>query len=247
VGVSPVKYNFDPRTKLIIVLCLSTLGLLLTNIYQLTGLLVVGIGISKFFGGNLFELLVKIKKMVFILIFIIILQSIFTKSGHGIITIGTFNVITDVGLNRGLGYLLRVLIIITSGIIITTSNARHMIQGIVQLGIPYEFAFMTAVGIKFMPLLVEEFKDTYIAIQLKGIELKSLSLIKRFKISTYVLTPVIANTINKSKQLSISVENRAFRTYDQRSSIIALKYTRIDYVVIITTLIATFLTIYITY
>ncbi|MBG0765864.1 MAG: hypothetical protein H0S78_13530, partial [Tissierellales bacterium] len=47
---------------------------------------------------------------------------------------------------------------ITSGVIITTSRDREMIQGIVQFGLPYEFAFMTAVGIKFMPLLVEEFK-----------------------------------------------------------------------------------------
>lgn len=243
-GVSPVKYKFDPRTKLIIVLCLSTLGLLLTNSYQLTVVLIVGIAISKFFGGNLLELLVKVKKMIFLLIFIILIQSIFTNSGHGIISIGTFKIITDVGLNRGIGYLLRVFIILTSGVIITTSNDRHMIQGIVQLGIPYEFAFMTAVGIKFMPLLIEEFKDTYIAIQLKGIELKSLSLTQRFKISTYVLTPVIANSISKSKKLSISVENRAFRTYNQRSSIITLKYTHIDYIVIFITLITTFLTIY---
>lgn len=240
-----MKYNFDPRTKLIIVLCLSTLGLILTNIYQLTLVLIVGIAISKFFGGNLFELLNKIKKMILFLIFIIIIQSIFTNSGHGIISIGTFNVITDVGLNRGMGYLLRVLIIITSGVIIATSNDRHMIQGIVQLGIPYEFAFMTAVGIKFMPLLLEEFKDTYVAIQLKGIELKSLSLIQRLQISSYILTPVIANSINKSKQLSISVENRAFRTYNQRTSIIALKFTHIDYLVIFITLIVTLLTIYI--
>jgi len=246
VGVLSVKYNFDPRTKLIIVLCLSTLGLILTDIYQLTIVLMVGIGVSNFFGGNFFKLLGRLKKMLSLLIFIIILQSLFTKGGHSIFTIGSFDIITNIGLNRGLGYLLRVLIIITSGLIIATSSDRDMIQGIVKLGLPYEFAFMTAIGIKFMPLLIEEFKDTYIAIQLKGIEFKTLSLSQRFKISSYILTPVIASAINKSKQLSISVENRAFRVYDQRTSIIDLKFTHMDYLLLFMALTGTLLTLYIT-
>jgi energy-coupling factor transport system permease protein len=120
-----------------------------------------------------------------------------------------------------------------------------MIQGIVQFGLPYEFAFMTAVGIKFMPLLVEEFKDTYTAIQLKGIEIKSLPLIERFKISSYILTPVIASTINKGKKLSISVESRGFRVYDKRTSLVNLKFCNIDYLLILFTVITTFIAIYI--
>src|SRR6056297_2945680 len=104
---------------------------------------------------------------------------------------------------------------------------------------------MTAVGIKFMPLLVEEFKDTYIAVQLKGIEIKSLPLIERFRITSYILTPVIASTINKGKKLSISVESRAFRVYDNRTSIVNLKFNNIDYLLILITLTTTFVTIYI--
>jgi len=240
-----VKYSIDPRTKFIIVICLSTLGLIFSDIYKLTFILIIGIIISKIFGGNLLVILKRIRKIMYLLIFIIVIQSIFNRGGSPIFSIGNLDIITDIGLERGLGYLLRVLIIITSGVIITTSRDREMIQGIVQFGLPYEFAFMTAVGIKFMPLLVEEFKDTYTAIQLKGIEIKSLPFIERFKITSYILTPVIASTINKGKKLSISVESRAFRVYDSRTSILNLKFCIIDYLLIFFTIITTFTAIYI--
>jgi energy-coupling factor transport system permease protein len=235
----------DPRTKLIIVMCLSTLGLFFTDVYKLSAVFVIGIIVSKILGGNLYALLVRIRKIIYLLFFIVVIQSFFTKGGSPILSIGDFNIITDIGLEKGLGYFLRVLIIITSGVIITTSRDREMIQGIVQFGLPYEFAFMTAVGIKFMPLLVEEFKDTYTAIQLKGIEIKSLPLIERFKISSYILTPVIASTINKGKKLSISVESRGFRVYDKRTSLVNLKFCNIDYLLILFTVITTFIAIYI--
>ena len=112
----------DPRTKLIIVMCLSTLGLLFSDVYKLSAVFVTGIIVSKILGGNLYALLVRIRKIMYLLFFIVVIQSFFTKGGSPVLSIGDFNIITDIGLEKGLGYLLRVLIIITSGVIITTSS-----------------------------------------------------------------------------------------------------------------------------
>jgi len=236
--------TIDPRTKLFLVLCISTIGLISRDVLILFSITIVGIIISKIFGGNFFVLIKKIKKLLYVFFFIIIIQSIFTRQGNPVIVIGGFEIVTDLGLNRALGYMFRVLIIIISGVIISTSSERNTIQGIVQLGLPYEFAFMTAVGIKFLPLLIEEFKDTYMAIQLRGINIMKLPIWERFKITSYIFIPVVASALNKAKKLSISVESRAFRAYDRRTSITSLKLKYKDYLIILISLTTAFALIY---
>jgi len=234
----------DPRTKLFLVLCLSTIGLMTRNILLLFSISLVGLIISKMLGGDFFVLIKRIRKILYIFFFIVIIQSIFTRQGVPLINVGGFELVTDVGLNRALGYIFRVLIIIISGVIISTSSERDTIQGIIQLGLPYEFAFMTAIGIKFLPLLMEEFKDTYLAIQLRGINIRKLNISERFKITSYIFIPVVASTLNKAKKLSISVENRGFRAYDRRTSITSLKLKYRDYLIIMISLTTAFAVIY---
>lgn len=167
-----------------------------------------------------------------VIIMIVILQSIFVKSGNVLIGTENFTIITDEGLIRGFGFLMRLLIILISGTIISTCSMRMLVQGLVQMKLPYDMAFMTSVGIRFLPLLMDETKDAFTAIQLKGIDIRNLPLKKRFEIMSYVFTPVIAGSLNKAKKLSLSVECRGFRAYDRRTSIIYLKFNRSDYIIL---------------
>lgn len=224
----------DPRTKLFVVMCLSTLGLLFDNPLMQLSVFLLGLFSSFFFKANLFTTFKRIKKMMSVIIGIIILQSIFIKSGKILIGTQSLTILTDEGLKRGFGFLMRLLIILVSGTVISTCSMRMLIQGLVQMKLPYDMAFMTSVGIRFLPLLMEETKDAFTAIQLKGIDVKKLPLKKRFEIISYVFTPVIAGSLNKAKKLSLSVECRGFRAYDRRTSLIHLKFNRADYILLTT-------------
>jgi energy-coupling factor transport system permease protein len=222
----------DPRTKLFIVMCISTLGLFFNNpLMQLT-VFFLGLLTTFLFKASLLSTFKRIRKMMSVIILIVILQSIFVKSGNVLIGTDSFTIITDEGLKRGFGFLMRLLVILISGTLISTCSMRILIQGLVQMKLPYDMAFMTSVGIRFLPLLVEETKDAFTAIQLKGIDIKNLPLKKRFEIISYVFTPVIAGTLNKAKKLSLSVECRGFRAYDRRTSIIHLRFNNADYMIL---------------
>ena len=225
----------DPRTKLFIVMCISTLGLFFSN--PLMQLIVFSLGMlaTLIFKASLMSTIKRLKKMMSVIIMIVILQSIFVKSGNVLIGTEKFTVITDEGLKRGFSFLMRLLIILMSGTIISTCSMRMLVQGLVQMKLPYDMAFMTSVGIRFLPLLMEETRDTFTAIQLKGIDIRNLPLKRRFEIMSYVFTPVIAGTLNKAKKLSLSVECRGFRAYDRRTSIIQLKLNRFDHMILATT------------
>lgn len=231
--------KIDPRVKLLIVMCISTLGLVFTKAPVLLAVFLTGMLLAKIFKSDFFVLIKRIKTILYLFFVLIIVQSIFVRTGESLVSIGSITLLTTEGLSRGLAYLMRVLIILISGAIIATCDMRRLIQGLVQMKLPYDFAFMTSIGVKFLPLLMEELKDTLTAIQLRGIDINSLPLKQRIEIISYIFTPVFAGALSKAKKLSLSVECRGFRAFDKRTSILTLKLSTVDYLTITLTFLLT--------
>ncbi len=225
-------------------ICISSLAVWIQDIKYLFVILMMSIMVAHIVDSKFFSVIKKIKKMIGVFFAIIIIQSIFTKGGNPLIQIGEFTLLTDLGFERGIGFLLRITIILVSATILTTSTSREIIQGLVQWKIPYEIAFMVSVAIRFLPMLMEEVQNSLIAIQLRGIDLESLSFIEKIKIYSYIFTPIVVGTIIKSQQLSVAMETRGFRAYDKRTSYMKLSMENKDYFVMALSLIFFLLTSY---
>ena len=223
----------DPRAKLIFIACISSLAVTFTDLKTLVIISFITVVTALFFKVDFIRLWMRFRKLILTLVGIIIIQSIFTRGGEVIFALGPLALLTDVGMTRGLGYLMRVVIIMLSGAIIATSNMRDLVQALVQFKLPYDLAFMASIGIKFLPMLMEELKDTLTAIQLRGISISDLSFIEKIKLYSYIFTPVIVSTLKKAKHLAISVEARGFRAYPVRTSIRKLTFRSFDYVIIL--------------
>ena len=98
---------------------------------------------------------------------------------------------------------------------------------------------MVCIGLRFIPVLSDEFKDTVTAIQIRGINIKKLSLKKKLDLVSITIMPVIIGTLDKSKKLASSIENRGFRAYDKRTSIYKLKLLSKDYFLMLVILLLT--------
>lgn len=221
--------NIDPRTKLVIVLCLSTLAIFIKDVLFLGAILLTTIVVSLFFRVNIFQVLRKIKRLLYVLVAIAIVQSIFSAGGEVLIGTGELTILTTVGLQKGLEFIIRIMIIILSATIITTSNSREIVQGLIQWGLPYEIAFMVSIGIRFLPILTEEIRDSVVAIQLRGVEIEKIPLRKKFYVYSYLFTPILVGIIIKAQKLSMSIEMRGFRAYEQRTSYTVLRMSYVDY------------------
>ncbi|WDV45626.1 energy-coupling factor transporter transmembrane component T [Clostridiaceae bacterium M8S5] len=230
-----IAKNIDPRTKLFIVLCLSSIGVIIKDIYIMMFILILSVIICRLFECNLYSYYKKLKGMFKIILVIAIVQSIFTKSGSSIVSIAGVRLLTTGGIMKSVMFILRLSIVLISAAIISTSNYREIVQGLVQMKIPYEIAFMVSVGIRFLPIMKEEFTDALIAIQLRGIEIDKISLKDKLKIYSYIFTPVIAGSMIKARRLSITMETRAFRAYKTRTSYNILELNKIDYMVMLST------------
>ncbi len=227
------KYKIDARAKLIITLCLSSIAVFIQNVYVLGFTLVAAILIAMLLGAKLLLVLKSFKKMWFIFAIIVIAQSIFTNAGANLITIGNFSFLSTGGLVKGLEFVLRLAVIVISATIITTSSHREIVQGLIQLKVPYEVAFMVLVAIRFLPIFMGEFRDTVTAIQLRGVDIKRIAFKKKLKMYYYIFNPILINSIKKAHKLSVAMEMRAFRAYPKRTSYLVLKMSLRDYFVIL--------------
>jgi energy-coupling factor transport system permease protein len=228
--------TIDPRTKIVIVLCISTIGIFTKNILILSLMLALSAIICIVLKAKIKRIL---KKLIWLFFMLAVVQSVFAPSGRVLFGIGGIELLTVGGLTKGIEILLRMLIIIISAGIVTTSKPEDVIQGFIEWKLPYEIVFMISIAIRFLPMLTQEFKDAITAIQLRGVELKQIPIKMKISIYTYIFTPVVVNSIVKSRDLSVAMEMRAFRAYPQRTSYMKLKLNAYDYAIILISLVAT--------
>lgn len=235
----------DPRTKLVIVLCLSSLAVFMQNIMYLAVVLLISLVIVMIFKVNLRQIFNRLKGLIYVLIGIALIQSIFSKGGQALFTIGGINIITVTGLQKGLEFILRIVTVICSAAIITTSSSREIVQGLVQWKLPYEIAFMVSLGIRFLPILMEEIRDSLVAIQLRGVEVDRIPWKRKIYVYSYLFTPILVATIIRAQKLSMSIEMRGFRAYESRTSYMILKMSYLDYFLIFLSFLLTALLVYV--
>ena len=226
-----ISREYDPRTKMVLVMCITTLAVFFRDVFWMFGVLALAFGVSLYFKSETFSVMWKLRKFIWIFIGMIFIQSIFTAGGSDLITLGNITLLTTMGLYNGISILLRMMIIVVSATVLATSNSRDIVQGLYQWKIPYELAFMVSVAIRFIPMLREEALDMVTAIQLRGVDLEQVPLGKRIRIYSYLLLPMIASVLGKAKELAIAVEMRGFRASSNRTSFRTLNLRVNDYAI----------------
>lgn len=223
--------KLDPRTKLVIVICITTLAL----IYDTPGRLLL------IFGGTIILLLLFridlsqvwgfLKPYWPLLLILFLAQCIFTPGGEVLLAVGPVQLLSSRGLTLGTSAVLRIGVVIAAAILLTTSNSRDFISGLVQWRVPYEIAFMVAVTIRFLPVFKEELNNVVTAVQLRGVELKKVPWGHKLKLYGHLLFPVVYGAMLGAQQLAVAMEARGFRAYPQRTYLRQLKLSSADYVI----------------
>ncbi len=229
----------DPRTKLTLIMCLSSLAVLLNHPLLLAVLFLISLLLLMLFGVSIRSVCKQMRVLLAVVLFITLIQSLFGQGGRALITIGDIGLLTTGGMILATEFFLRMLIIFTSAGILTSCGSRELIQGLVQMKLPYEIAFMAALGIRFLPVFGEEFRDAIIAIQLRGINIKSLKFKQKLRVYAHLLQPVVVGALIKSRALSMSIEMRGFRSFPKRVSYRTLRLTVLDYTVMAASILST--------
>lgn len=220
----------DPRTKLLLVLSVSSLSIFVGGPLSQLGLILLAWLLATYLGGEPQRMLRRLWRLFWVILPLVFLQSVFASTGTTLLRLGGLSLLTTGGLLSGWLMLTRLAVVLVAASILQTASPRDIVQALIQCRIPYELAFMVMLAARFLPLLSEEVQDSLVALQLRGIEPEKLRLRGRLQIYVYLLLPVAVNTLIRAEQLSLAMELRAFRAFPGRTSYRQLRLQRHDIV-----------------
>ena len=225
------KLMIDPRTRLLLVICLTSLAIIFNSITASGMLLLATVLLCLVFGRVGIKVFFRAKWLLWFFVLMAVIQSIFSPDDRVLLSAFGLSLVSAGGLALGACFLCRMAVIIFSAGILAEAGSRAMVQGLVALKLPYELAFMTTCALSFLPMIAADMKDSLTALELRGVELSKLSFTRRIKVYTYLIIPVLEGIIVKAKELSCAMEMRAFRAYDKRTSYVTLSLSAKDYMI----------------
>ena len=228
-----LKIILDPRTKMIMVLCISCLALVYNKPGPLFLLFIFTTVLLYIFGFKLTGVLGYLKTFFFLVAMLFVIQLVFAPSGEVLLSLGPLNLVTTGGLTRGASVALRIMVVAAAALLFTTFNARDLILGLVQWKIPYEIAFMVSIALRFLPIFRDEFVNVVTAVQLRGVELKNVPWGEKIGLYKSLFFPVVYGAMLKAEQLAVAMEGRGFRAYPQRTYLRRLEFNYTDYVLML--------------
>ena len=184
--------SLDPRSKLLMVICISMLAIVYQEPLKLFSLLLFTMLMLFLIQPDFKRGLQPLFKMVPLLLLLFLVQCLFTRRGAPVLVVYNFTIVTEVGLTMGLAVILRMVVIILSAMILLSSSARDFLLALVQWRIPYEIAFMVMVGLHFLPILRDEAMNVYYAVQMRGTELQKTTIRQKLKLYTSIMLPIIS-------------------------------------------------------
>jgi energy-coupling factor transport system permease protein len=244
VNINSPIHKLDPRTKLLVNLFFAILLIYLKSPadYFLAGLFVL---ISMLFSKiSPIKYLEGLKAILFLIIFSMILQTIFTvpTNHNDLIWHFGFIKIAKSGIINGIAVAFRFLfmIFLTTVFTATTTSAqitesiRNLLKPLKIIKLPVEeFAIMLSIALRFIPILADEYQNIIDAQKSRGLNLTSGNLYVRAKKFIPIFIPLIVRSFQKAENLAEVMEVRGFKDADKRTHFHQLEYSYRDLIVLI--------------
>lgn len=232
VPADSVIHRMDPRSKLILIFLFVCIIFLANN-----WLTYVLIGIYTFFMLGLSKISFRflyagLKPVIWLVIFTLVLQVLFTKEGSILYEIGPLKIYEE-GLKQGIFISLRffLLIIMTSLLTLTTTpieitdGIETLLNPLKKIRFPvHEMALMMSIALRFIPTLMQETDKIMKAQMARGVEFSSGPIKERVKAVIPLLIPLFVSAFKRAEELAIAMEARGYRGGVGRT-----KYRQLDW------------------
>ena len=229
-------HKLDPRTKLIgtfafvLVIFLAnnwvTYGLLIA--YTLIALLLSKIPLGFFWKG--------IKPLIWVILFTVALQILFTSGGDVYFQWG-FIQVTSEGIINAVFIFLRFVLIISFSTLLTLTTAPLQLTDAIEAVMKplavvkfpvHEVALMLSIALRFVPTLMDEAQKIMNAQRARGVDFGEGNLFEQMKVIIPILIPLFVSSLNRAEDLATAMEARGYQGGDGRSKYRVLNYEMRD-------------------
>ncbi|WP_040203278.1 energy-coupling factor transporter transmembrane component T family protein [Neobacillus jeddahensis] len=229
-------HKMDPRSKLLIIFLFVCIIFLANNwiTYALIGVYTFYmLGMSRIpvrflYGG--------LKPVLWLVLFTLILQLLFTKEGNLLVEWGPIKIYEE-GVRQGVFISLRFffLILMTSLLTLTTSpieitdGLETLLNPLKKIHFPvHEMALMMSISLRFIPTLMQETDKIMKAQMARGVEFSSGPFKERIKAVIPLLIPLFVSSFKRAEELAVAMEARGYRGGEGRTKYRQLSWKAAD-------------------
>ena len=236
-----LMHKLNPISKIIFLILLTILTFTINSVIFLASISFLLIVLALTSGITLKNLVKKLKFIVFILIFSVVLNIFFNAipSDQDIVLFYLFNLsflpIRRLALYFALRALFIVLTLYTSAIIFTnTTSMKDFVYSLIRLKIPYTYCFSFMVGIRYIPSIEDEAKTIALAQRARGLGLEKVNSIRKaYNLIFERLVTTLVSILRKTYTTSISMESRCFGLHKKRTNLIKISFKAKDIIFIL--------------
>lgn len=246
-------HRLNPLSKIFFLILLTFLTIFASSLIFLFLVTITIILLALTIGISL-KMLARKLRFIFFVLFVSVILNIFFNAIPGereIILFYLFGLeflpIRRLAVYYAFKAMFIVLVLFTSAIIYTnTTSMKDFVYSLMKLNIPYRYCFALMVGIRYIPIIEKEAKTINLAQRARGFGLEKAKNVKKaYRLIFERLTTTLISILRKTHHTSISMENRCFGLYKERTNMIDVPLQKIDYYFIIASVIGfTFIVLY---
>ena len=240
-GNSPI-HRLDPRFKLVLMFLYiimlfsesSFLGFFLLFCFALYVVLASKINLSMILKG--------LKPLVFVILFVSILNLFYTQGQSVFPGIWLLENITVEGIFMTLSMVTRIILLLsvttmltyTTSPIVLTDGIERLLRPLKRIGLPvHELAMMMTIALRFIPVLIDETGKIMDSQKARGADFESGRLLRRVKAMIPILVPLFVSAFRRADELAVAMESRCYRGDIGRTRLHELKAVRLDHLALV--------------
>jgi energy-coupling factor transport system permease protein len=225
---SYIHRKLDPRTKLSALGAVFVLALAFNHPAVLGGLVLLVLLIGRLAQVGWRSMAPFLAGSLWFIVLGIVIWPLYVHGGTPLFTLFGQTLTSD-GLLFGLAMGLRVALMVTAaGVWMMTTSPQRLTVGLLHLGLPYKAGVAMTAAIRFVPLLNAERATIAEAQQARALDLRKGNPLRRAIKSVAIIGPLFIRAIDVAQGLALAMDARGFGARDNRTSIIELRLTRTD-------------------
>jgi energy-coupling factor transport system permease protein len=229
-----VIHQLDPRVKLLAVIAFVTVLIFVTSFIGFGLAAVFLFGVIKLAHIPFRFLLRGLRMILFILLFAMAINILFTPGQTILFSFGFIHVTTE-GIYRAALMATRlILLIMGSSLLTLTTSPIKLTDGIEKLLKPlrlpaHDIALMMTIALRMIPTLAEETGKIIKAQKARGADFETGNIFKRTKSFLPILVPLFISSFKRADELATAMEARCYRGGEGRTKMKPLRMTKKDW------------------
>ena len=180
------------------------------------------------------------KPMLYMLVFLLVINTFFLKTGTPLFTIGSFTMYSDaVFQTLYIAVRLLLMVMITTTLTATTKpldmtlGIEDLLKPFGKIGVPYhEIAMLISIALRFIPDLIDETNRILKAQESRGVDMQEGKLKEKIMAILSLIVPLFVSAFQRAEDLANAMEARGYAPGEPRTRYKVLKMRGTDWLLL---------------